>query len=309
MARRDQLSVQNGDRPGVVVVKRPIQAVSKNEEEKIRAYRRLESPIRLVEASLESVRATRQALLEEFPWFAGLTDIILGEVEGNLWVGNATVYIRPTLVAGAPGSGKTRYLQRLGEFLGPPAKFLSLAGSSDDKVLSGVTRGWSSARPSFLVDALLELEVANPIIVLDEIDKANGSDSNGHPWRALLNFLEKGNAAHFTDPFLLVEVDLSHVSYLATANSIMNLTPELLSRFRVIEVEGPKGFDHLVAVALSARNEVAREFGLDARMLPLTMDELEGLVRPTFSARATAQVVRSYLSRRASIECQGGPLQ
>src|SRR3546814_16049788 len=87
---------------------------------------------------------------------------------------------------------------------------------SDVKVLKGVTRGWASNRPSRMVEFIEQTKVANPLFVLDEIDKAGqGYGNGGDPQEALLDLLEPGHARRYQDIYLMTECDLSHCLYIA----------------------------------------------------------------------------------------------
>src|SRR3546814_14944803 len=95
--------------------------------------------------------------------------------------------------------------QRLGGLLGTPNTVINLAGMSDGKLLKGVTRGWASNRPSRMLEFIQQAKVANPLFVLDEIDKAGGGYSNGgDPQDALLDLLEPGNAKRYQDIYLKI---------------------------------------------------------------------------------------------------------
>src|SRR3546814_19525014 len=78
---------------------------------------------------------------------------------------------RPCLVVGPPGCGKTRLARRIGQFTGTGSNLLSVGGSSDNRMLQGTARGWSSAEPSFPLLAIMRTEIANPLLIVDEIDK------------------------------------------------------------------------------------------------------------------------------------------
>src|SRR3546814_797853 len=111
---------------------------------------------------------------------------------------------------------------------------------SDVKVLKGVTRGWASNRPSRMVEFIEQTKVANPLFVLDEIDKAGqGYGNGGDPQEALLDLLEPGNARRYQDIYLMTECDLSHCLYIATSNSLERLPEPLLSRLRPVFFPAP----------------------------------------------------------------------
>src|SRR3546814_4830433 len=100
-----------------------------------------------------------------------------------------------------PGTGKTRFAQRLSELLGTPSTVINMAGMHDVNVLKGVSRGWAGNRPSRIVEFIQHATVANTLFIIDTVDKAQvGSFGNGgKPHDALLDLLEPGNAPRDTD--------------------------------------------------------------------------------------------------------------
>ena len=107
-------------------------------------------------------------------------------------------------------------------------------------------------------------------MIIDELEKAGTRSDYGRFWDCLLGLLEPETAAHYPDPALQTEVDLSHVCYVATANILTPLPSALLDRFRVVEVPEPRA-DDLAALLPSVLVDIAHERGLDARWVtPLT---------------------------------------
>src|SRR3546814_6584495 len=96
-----------------------------------------------------------------------MSDLIARRRHGVLRLGMA-----PVLLVGPPGTGKTRFVQRLGELLDTPNTVINLAGMTDVKLLKGVTRGWASNRTSRVVEFIQQTKVPNPIFILDEIDRS-----------------------------------------------------------------------------------------------------------------------------------------
>src|SRR3546814_10108347 len=91
-----------------------------------------------------------------------------------------------------------------------------------------------------MLEFIQQAKVANPLFVLDEIDKAGGGYSNGgDPQDALLDLLEPGNARRYQDVYLMTECDLSHCAYIATSNSLGALSEPLLSRLRPVLFPAP----------------------------------------------------------------------
>jgi hypothetical protein len=226
----------------------------------------LEKPMRLIVLKPKLIADTVRTLLNEMPNLAPATSAVLGDLRFASLLG-APARMRPTLIVGPAGVGKTRWVRRLSELLGLPTRTLPLAGTTDTRYLSGTARGWSSAQPSGIIEAIVETFAANPIVVGDELDKAGGSDRNGRVGHALLALLEKETATAWHDDCLRAAVDLSHVNWVMTANEVSGLSAPLRSRLRIIEV-GPPEADAFDAVLITILDDIAAEFEVDRALLP-----------------------------------------
>lgn len=277
----------------VLVIHQPL--ATKNRDAK--AFERLTLPLPVHRVRPKQVQAARLRLNAEFPWLAELTRRICDEVEASLWLGEPFARFAPILLVSRPGIGKTRYARRLGQLLGTPLNHVVMNGMKSSMQLKGASAGWGDSRPSVFIEQMLWLESANYLVLLDEIDKCSTSEYNGNPLDVLLSMLERENAANFSDECLGVKVDLSRLSFIATANDIGRLPGPLLSRFRVIEVEPPTQ-SQMSSVVLGARDDRARELGIDARMLPLMVDEVDVLAQAGRSPREVVRLTLDYLMRR-----------
>lgn len=209
----------------------------------------------------------RTKLDAEFPWLREMTTKLVGHMALRQSVGNTAFHLPPLLLVGHPGSGKTRYAQRLLEFAGIPSRLLSLAGASDNRALQGTARGWNTSQPSLIVQTMASEEVANPSILLDEIDKVSPSRRNGNAWDTLHLLLDPRTAAQWFDECLLVPCDLSPVTFIATANSLAPLPRSLLSRFTLYYVPAPSDADRWSILSTLLR-DVAADLGTVPDRLP-----------------------------------------
>lgn len=211
----------------------------------------------------------KRRLAREFPDCERIIDAILAPLAGRPFA-----WLSPILLRGAPGSGKSRLARRIGEELGLAVTVYG-CGAVADGAFIGTSRQWSTGRACVPLQAIKRAGQASVLIVLDEISRAGTRADNGRLTDGVLALLERETARAFHDPYLECAVDLSAVSYIATANSTESLDPALLSRFRVIDMPMPT-LASLPVLARGIVDEIRRERGLDERWLgDLTPGELE----------------------------------
>ncbi|SEO94217.1 ATPase family associated with various cellular activities (AAA) [Methylobacterium sp. ap11] len=245
------------------------------------------------------LRAAREILVGEFPYAEAVIDAVLRDLSGR-----PHVFIRPLLLVGNPGCGKTRLARRIAEVLGLGFQICSLSGTSDSALI-GTSRQWSTYRASTPLQLLKRLSMACAAVIADEIDKTATSKHNGSALDGLLPFLTP-DACRIVDPALECPVDLSAVSWIATANDLDGLrrdAPALLDRFKVYTVPDPRR-EHLPALLRGVMTELRAERGLDEHWMPdLAPDEAE-LVEAHWrggSVRGVRRLAEAVLAGREAL--------
>ncbi len=263
-----------------------------DEESLVTRWERLTQPMDLhgataMGATVDEGMVLTSQLAVRMPWLEPLPETIEASLKVQMAVGRPWLTMPPTLLLGPPGCGKSHAGRLIGRLSGCAVATLDLAGMTDNRLLEGTSRGWTNTQPCWPLIVMAGSGCANPVLVVDELEKAGGSARQGRPHDTLLGMLEPSTARVYGDRCLLAAADISQCSWIFTANSLEGVSRPLLSRLTVIEVKPPTAA-HFEVIVDGIIGDLARGWELPVSAMPLLQ-------------RSTMKLLRDDLDRHRSI--------
>lgn len=230
-------------------------------------------------------------LHEAMPWMAQASDYVWRAARNAVRLHDGQFPMEPVLPDGAPGTGKTHWAKLFVSLIGAPSSVMDATNEAAGFGLVGLQRGWDNSHSGRLVELIMRENYGNPILIIDEVEKAGDTHSrNGHNYaltHALLPLLERQTAKRWMCPEFKVPFDMSWVSWVLISNDANKLPEPLRSRVTEIDFTPPSIKDLTEFAAREGQRRGLSEVSVSALC--------EALLRSSFEIRGAAPSLRTVI--------------
>ncbi|WP_374368626.1 AAA family ATPase [Dongia sp.] len=244
-------------------------------------------------------------LLRDSPSFASAIAAISDDLRLQSAGALPIARFRPILLLGKPGIGKTRFAKRVAHHLGLPLRLVSGAGGQTLD-LAGLSRVYDSTQPSVVARTMLETGIANPVVLVDEVDKANPVGRERRFQDALLTMIDSETSATVPDECLSTMVDMAQVSWILTANDISGLSSPLLDRVRIFDVMAPDA-EHLPMIIRGIIADLADDYRIPLDEMPELPAETIQELLTAYRAGASIRGIKRSVTAAISVSMRSSP--
>ncbi len=229
--------------------------------------------------SREKIQEVKGELIRKYPWLVSLTECAFTKMEvfEKLDVQEKLcipVFFDPILVLGPPGVGKTAWASDFGKLVGIPEIFIPMAGKSTAIGFKSGEFEYRNSKPSPVLQTIARAKKANPLVLLDEIDKVGTGGEHGNVQDVALHFLDPTTNSSIYDEFLRVDVNMSAVLWICTANDERSIIEPLLDRMRIVRVDYPS-IDHVPVILDTIMEKISRGLPVNLRAVVSGQDAVE----------------------------------
>jgi len=244
-------------------------------------------------------------LFEDLPNFACVLEDIRKQLALCMDSEDA-VELPPMLLLGAPGIGKTHFARRIAQLLGTGFGFVPMSSLTAGWILGGASSQWKNAKPGKVFETFLNGDYANPVMVVDELDKTS-ADGQYDPLGALYGLLEVDTAMRFVDEFAEIPIDASGAVWFATANDASRIPEPILNRMHVYEIDPPDA-EGAARIALAIYREIrsAHDWGKRFPQVPAAavVDKLAALSPREMRRAVLAAFGNAKIAGRAELSAE-----